>query len=178
MKQKFESPVPETIAISSSSWPGETPADTRRVDEVAVFDSEFLRPRNDSTSRLAVDITAYTLQRDQMKIINTEQTKTELSVNASVYIRRSLFTTFLLSHDLKTYIKSEYVDILLSSDMKASGIGIISSIAQNRNNRPLKFEMNRNSITSIFAIEMKVIAEKKLKIMGELQLPKDSNRTR
>uniref|UniRef100_A0A1B0C2D5 Uncharacterized protein n=1 Tax=Glossina palpalis gambiensis TaxID=67801 RepID=A0A1B0C2D5_9MUSC len=73
-----ESPVPETIAISSSSWPGETPADTRRVDEVAVFDSEFLRPRNDSTSRLAVDITAYALQRDQMKIINTEQTKTEL----------------------------------------------------------------------------------------------------
>ncbi|KAI9583271.1 hypothetical protein GQX74_012488 [Glossina fuscipes] len=76
-----ESPVPETIAISSSSWPGETPADTRRVDEVAVFDSEFLRPRNDSTSRLAVDITAYALQRDQMKIINTEQTKTELPNN-------------------------------------------------------------------------------------------------
>uniref|UniRef100_A0A1A9ZX41 Uncharacterized protein n=1 Tax=Glossina pallidipes TaxID=7398 RepID=A0A1A9ZX41_GLOPL len=89
-------------AISSSSWPGETPADTRRVDEVAVFDSEFLRPRNDSTSRLAVDITAYALQRDQMKIINTEQTKTELPVDASFYIGRSLFITFLLSHDLKT----------------------------------------------------------------------------
>lgn len=54
--------LPDTTAISSSSWPGVVqlmvPADTRRVDEAVVptvlWDS--LRPRSESTSRLAVDI--------------------------------------------------------------------------------------------------------------------------
>lgn len=56
------SPLPDTTAISSNSWPGdELFPDTSRVDDVpptVLCDS--LRPRRDSTSRLAVDITMLT----------------------------------------------------------------------------------------------------------------------
>lgn len=60
-KPCIKSPLPETTAISSSSWPGDglLPG-TKRVEEVPAVLCDSLRPRRDSTSLLAVDITMLT----------------------------------------------------------------------------------------------------------------------
>lgn len=64
----LESPLPETTAISSSSCPGELLfADTSRVDEVPAVLCDSLRPRRDSTSRLAVDITMLTAKKKDLQ---------------------------------------------------------------------------------------------------------------
>lgn len=60
---KSVAPLPETTAISSSSWPGdklELPEQSRVDEEAPTFPWESFRPRNDSTSRFAVDITVLT----------------------------------------------------------------------------------------------------------------------
>lgn len=56
------------MAISSSSWPGERLFPTRRVDDAPGVGWESLRPANDRTSLLAVDImtlTAKTFKEDE-----------------------------------------------------------------------------------------------------------------
>lgn len=65
-------PLPETTAISSSSWPGDKlllPEQSLVEEEAPALSWLSFRPRNDSTSLLAVDMAVLTGRDEDREII-------------------------------------------------------------------------------------------------------------